>query len=152
MRFEMGGTEEQRLLVVTMKRMCPTEPMAVFDHHGSMLYANTVFAHMVGYDVDKMAGMKISKLMAEPYGYLHHRWIREQVRGGQGRGREAARALKMQRIGPGLQGNHTPQQALSLGAVAATQGGPNHGPVSADVVTVTCATCLPAGLPLAIPS
>lgn len=88
MRFEMGGTEEQRLLVVTMKRMCPTEPMAVFDHHGSMLYANTVFAHMVGYDVDKMAGMKISKLMAEPYGYLHHRWIREQVRGGQGRGGE----------------------------------------------------------------
>lgn len=87
MRFEMGGTEEQRLLVVTMKRMCPTEPMAVFDHHGSMLYANTVFAHMVGYDVDKMAGMKISKLMAEPYGYLHHRWIREQVRGGQGRRR-----------------------------------------------------------------
>lgn len=78
MKFEMGGTSEQRLLVVTMKRTAPTEALAVFDHKGSLLFSNSVFASMLGYESNKIAGKNIATFIEQPYGYLHQRWIKDQ--------------------------------------------------------------------------
>jgi hypothetical protein len=38
------GTEDQRLLVLSMTRRGETSPMIVFDHHGRALFANQVRA------------------------------------------------------------------------------------------------------------
>lgn len=78
MTFQMGGTRDQRLLVVTMKRTAPTEAMAVFDHKGSLIFSNNVFASMLGYEPSKIAGKDIASFIEQPYGFLHHRWIKEQ--------------------------------------------------------------------------
>ena len=77
-KFEMGGTSEQRLLVVTMKRTAPTEALAVFDYKGSLLFSNSVFASMLGYESGKIAGRNIASFIEQPYGYLHQRWIKDQ--------------------------------------------------------------------------
>ncbi|GAX73194.1 hypothetical protein CEUSTIGMA_g647.t1 [Chlamydomonas eustigma] len=74
----MGGTEDQRLLVITMKRLAEIVPLAVFNHKGVITYGNSELAQMIGYDVTALSGMNISQLMEQPYGYLHQRWLKDQ--------------------------------------------------------------------------
>lgn len=74
----MGGTRDQRLLVVTMKRTAPTEALAVFDHKSNLIFSNSVFASMLGYESSKIAGKDISMFIEQPFGFLHRRWIKEQ--------------------------------------------------------------------------
>ena len=71
--IEMGGTEDQRLLVATMRRTSPAECLAVFNHKGKLIYSNSTMATLLGYKTAKMKGMDISELMEPPFGCLHHR-------------------------------------------------------------------------------
>ncbi|PNH00227.1 hypothetical protein TSOC_013962, partial [Tetrabaena socialis] len=77
MHIEMGGTTDQRLLVLLMTRRGPIIPTMVFDHHGRVLFANQAVCSLLGTKPKDMRGRDIATLLPEPFGFLHHRWIKE---------------------------------------------------------------------------
>lgn len=44
-----AGTEAQKLLVATMRRLTPAVMMMAINHKGRIIYANTQLANMLGY-------------------------------------------------------------------------------------------------------
>eukprot|EP00882_Tetradesmus_deserticola_P006573 GHRQ01006917.1.p1 GENE.GHRQ01006917.1~~GHRQ01006917.1.p1 ORF type:complete len:1485 (+),score=562.58 GHRQ01006917.1:723-5177(+) len=76
-KFEMGGTESQRVLVAVMTKLAETVPMAAFDQKGRCMYANTPLASMLGYQLSVLRTKEISQLLPQPYGALHMKWIPE---------------------------------------------------------------------------
>jgi PAS domain S-box-containing protein len=44
-----AGTDSQRLLVATMRRLTPAVMMMAINHKGRIIYANTQLANMLGY-------------------------------------------------------------------------------------------------------
>ncbi|WIA28374.1 hypothetical protein OEZ86_010920 [Tetradesmus obliquus] len=76
-KFEMGGTESQRVLVAVMKKLSETVPMAAFDHKGRCVFANTPLASMLGFKLSVLRTKEISQLLPQPYGRLHMKWITE---------------------------------------------------------------------------
>lgn len=81
-KLEMGGTETQRILVVTMKRLAATTPLLVFSSRGRVTYSNTSAANMLGYASADMKGKDISAFLPQPFGLLHHKWLKELQAGG----------------------------------------------------------------------
>ncbi len=67
--------------MVTLQRTAEMPSMMVFDRHNHCAFANTGMASLLGYKVTAMKGMDIAKFMAQPFGYLHHRWIKVRGRG-----------------------------------------------------------------------
>lgn len=74
-----SGTSDQRLLLLSMTRMGETasQPMVVFDHHGMVLFANGALCTLIGTKPKDLRGRNISSLLPQPFGYLHHRWIKD---------------------------------------------------------------------------
>jgi len=71
-----AGTQDQRLLMVTMRRTAATEALVVFDHRGAIMFANTPFASMLAYEVSSLTGRDISSFMEEPFARLHRSWLK----------------------------------------------------------------------------
>ncbi|KAG2487286.1 hypothetical protein HYH03_014127 [Edaphochlamys debaryana] len=76
-RVEMGGTGDQRLLVLAMTRRDDVVATIVFDHHGRVLFANQALCSLLGTKPKDMRGKEIATLLPQPYGYLHARWFKE---------------------------------------------------------------------------
>ncbi|KXZ48338.1 hypothetical protein GPECTOR_28g744 [Gonium pectorale] len=77
MRVELGGTAGQRLLVLNMVRRGELFPTIVFDHHGRVLFCNQALCSLIGTKPKDMRGRDIGSLLPQPFGYLHHRWIKD---------------------------------------------------------------------------
>ena len=77
--LHISGTQDQRLLMVSMKRLAATEALVVFDHKGVVMFANTPFASMLGYDVSSLMGRDISGFMEEPFSRLHKSWLKART-------------------------------------------------------------------------
>ncbi|KAG2422329.1 hypothetical protein HXX76_016114 [Chlamydomonas incerta] len=77
LRVDMGGTDDQRLLVLSMTRRGETPPMIVFDHHGRALFANQALCSLLGTKPKDMRGRDMASLLPQPFGLLHHRWIKD---------------------------------------------------------------------------
>ena len=86
------GTSDQRLFVMTMRRISPSYALAILDHHGKVVYANSQLADMLGYEPARMKNMDIQEMLQQPYGCMHHKWyVGGLVEGGgtgEGRGEE----------------------------------------------------------------
>ncbi|PNW87648.1 hypothetical protein CHLRE_02g142166v5 [Chlamydomonas reinhardtii] len=76
-RVDMGGTDDQRLLVLSITRRGETSPMIVFDHHGRALFANQALCSLLGTKPKDMRGRDMASLLPQPFGLLHHRWIKD---------------------------------------------------------------------------
>ncbi|GLI68263.1 hypothetical protein VaNZ11_012618, partial [Volvox africanus] len=77
LRIELGGTADQRLLVLNMTRMGEVVPTMVLDHHGRVLFANQALCSLLGTKPKDMRGRDLGSLIPQPFGYLHHRWIKD---------------------------------------------------------------------------
>ncbi|GIL79405.1 hypothetical protein Vretimale_18290 [Volvox reticuliferus] len=77
LRVELGGTADQRLLVLNMARAGEVVPTMVLDHHGRVLFANQALCSLLGTKPKDMRGRDLGTLMPQPFGYLHHRWIKD---------------------------------------------------------------------------
>lgn len=79
LKIEMGGTEDQRLLVARLHRKSEVPAMMAFDRHLGLVFANMSMGALLGHKVAAMKGMELAKFMPQPFGYLHQRWIKVRV-------------------------------------------------------------------------
>jgi hypothetical protein len=54
MRPATAGTDSQRLLVATMRRLTPPVMMMAVNHKGRVIYANTQLATLLGYKLKQL--------------------------------------------------------------------------------------------------
>lgn len=76
LRFQLGGSESQRVLVVVMKRLEETRLMLAADHKGRLVYANTCVASMLGYKLAALKARDFSSLLPPPYSVMHTKFIK----------------------------------------------------------------------------
>ena len=71
LRFALGGSESQRILVVVMKRLGETRLLLAADHKGRLVYANTGVAAMLGYKLAALRTREFCSLLPPPYSIMH---------------------------------------------------------------------------------
>lgn len=76
MSVEFGGSEEQRLLVLSIH--CLTDAMAlmVVDHKGRIVYATTELAQMLGYPMKTLTELGLANIIPAPYAQLHPAYMK----------------------------------------------------------------------------
>lgn len=72
----VSGTETQRILIVTMRRLAEATMMMVLDHKGHILYANSGLAKMLGHQLKILKTKDITAIMPQPYGLMHVKWLK----------------------------------------------------------------------------
>ena len=70
------GTEDQRILVLSMVRSAEVPLMAAVDHRGRLVYVNTQLANALGHKLKALKNKDITIIMPQPHGALHMKYIR----------------------------------------------------------------------------
>lgn len=60
-----------------MTRVGEVVPIMVLDHHGRVLFANLALCSLLGTKPKDIRGRDLGTLMLQPFGYLHHRWMKD---------------------------------------------------------------------------
>eukprot|EP00882_Tetradesmus_deserticola_P031440 GHRQ01035550.1.p2 GENE.GHRQ01035550.1~~GHRQ01035550.1.p2 ORF type:complete len:113 (+),score=55.54 GHRQ01035550.1:50-388(+) len=69
---ELGGTDDQRLLVVKLRCMSDSLALLVTDAKGRICFATSQLAGMLGYNAKVLTdGMNLAGLLPLPYSQLH---------------------------------------------------------------------------------
>lgn len=76
--LQLGGTETQRVLIYNIKRHVSSDKMIACDSRGKVVYCTTDMASMIKYTPRQLLGMPLQKLIAQPFGQLHTKWLRKQ--------------------------------------------------------------------------
>lgn len=71
-----AGTANQRILVLNMRQLEETAPMGAFDQEGQLVYVNSPFAALLGYQLHMMKHKDITQLMPQPYGVFHLSYLK----------------------------------------------------------------------------
>eukprot|EP00775_Hariotina_reticulata_P003511 gene3511-3781_t len=75
---EFGGSDQVRLLMITMRCLTDTLAMMVTDPRGRIEFTTTQLAKMIGYNVKAMTeGMNMAGLLPPPYSQLHPSYMKE---------------------------------------------------------------------------
>eukprot|EP00775_Hariotina_reticulata_P001355 gene1355-1696_t len=74
---EFGGSDQVKLLIISMRCLTDTLAMMVTDSKGRIEFATTQLAKMVGYNVKAMTeGMNMAGLLPPPYSQLHPSYMK----------------------------------------------------------------------------
>jgi PAS domain-containing protein len=76
LRFQLGGSDSQRVVVVVMRRLEEARLMLATDHKGRLVYANTGLAAMLGYKLAALRTREFSTLLPAPYCAMHTKFIK----------------------------------------------------------------------------
>lgn len=80
MQFDLGGTENQRLLIMQIRKIHKGEDnMMVTDQKGRVVFINSGLRNLLDYRVKQTKKLDLSKLMPPPFSVLHQRWMKEQT-------------------------------------------------------------------------
>eukprot|EP00775_Hariotina_reticulata_P003515 gene3515-3785_t len=75
---EFGGSDQVKLLMISMRCLTDTLSMMVTDPRGRIVFATTQLAKMVGQNVKAMTeGMNMASLLPPPYSQLHPIFMKE---------------------------------------------------------------------------
>ena len=74
---ELGGTVEQRILIVNIRCLTDSLSLMVVDHKGRVSYASTQLATMLGYPVKALSGMTLAAIVPPPFSQLHASWMKD---------------------------------------------------------------------------
>lgn len=78
--LELGGSDDQPILIYNMRCFADTLAMLVADAKGRINFATSQLAAMLGYSVNTLTeGMNISMMMQPPYSQLHTAYFKVGV-------------------------------------------------------------------------
>jgi transcriptional regulator of aromatic amino acid metabolism len=76
LRFALGGSAGNRILVACMRRLQEPRAVVAIDHRGCIAFATAAVSSILGHRPAELRGREFRALLCPPYNALHTKWLR----------------------------------------------------------------------------
>ena len=74
--IEFGGSDDQRILVISVRCLAAALALMVVDHKGRIVHATTQLGVLLGYNITTLQEMTLAQVIPPPYSQLHASWTK----------------------------------------------------------------------------